>query len=63
MATNKKSVNTKDPRVKQGNPDQDRENNNIDEAINKESESLSYPETVNDAEEKEVFETGHDKDR
>jgi len=62
MATSKKSVNKKDPRVKEGNPEQDRENDNIEEAIKKESESLSYPETVNDAEEKEVFETGQDKD-
>jgi hypothetical protein len=62
MATSKKTVNKKDPRVQEGNPEQDRENKNMDKAIKKESESLSYPETVNDADEKEVYETGHDND-
>ena len=62
MAKSKKSVKKQDPHGKRGNPEQDRENNNIDEAIKKESESLSYPQTVNDAEEKEVIEMGHDKD-
>jgi hypothetical protein len=40
-----------------GSPEQNLENQNIDQALKQESKDESYPELVNDAQEREVFDT------